>query len=673
MSNIQHRLSRLTGFSRLSVGHKLAALTLLFVAVISAMILYISLTLDQQKSDGTVINIAGRQRMLTQKFTKEFYLAFQQAKMNGAAMDRGAMTKTGRLFDVSLKALRDGGETFLDLGMSKPVQLPGTRTAGIREQLGQVEQHWQNLQKSVAEDIAEQNAQEKLLAINKFSVKTLAAMNKAVGMFAGEADGKVQTMLANQKWIWGAAVFFSVLIAWLIAHAITVPLDQIVTSTRRIASGNLKKHPLGELSQDELGVLTRQVDEMRTSLTDVISSVQQNSQQMSHSSKHISNISNEIYDSSQRQEEGGQKVLVATDSLQQIATTVSEHIDLANQTAEEAGSYARDGVVVVHESIRELGSAVESVNATASKMEALHQATGQINEIIVSIHNIADQTNLLALNAAIEAARAGEQGRGFAVVAEEVRNLAGRTAKSTTQITELIQRLTNQVEESVSSMQQVVEKVHNSQEKSEQTVSVFEAMTDGINRTTSNTEQIAQYNQQQMGQLGELHERLNQLVTVLAVSAEKASSTSLVANDLHTISEHLNELLRRFETDGVESESRDSEEKRIYPRINNQLNVTLIQGDVTAQGVTQDISMTGLYIKSMEHFEANRSVDIEIHLPQEITTDSGSILTLSARIVRHDRESDVNQYGVDFKSLSMDKKEQLKGIFRYFGKSCTFA
>ncbi|MCP4996244.1 MAG: HAMP domain-containing protein [Gammaproteobacteria bacterium] len=673
MSNIQHRLSRLTGFSRLSVGHKLAALTLLFVAVISAMILYISLTLDQQKSDGTVINIAGRQRMLTQKFTKEFYLAFQQAKMNGAAMDRGSMTKTGRLFDVSLKALRDGGETFLDLGMSKPVQLPGTRTAGIREQLGQVEQHWQNLQKSVAEDIAEQNAQEKLLAINKFSVKTLAAMNKAVGMFAGEADGKVQTMLANQKWIWGAAVFFSVLIAWLIAHAITVPLDQIVTSTRRIASGNLKKHPLGELSQDELGVLTRQVDEMRTSLTDVISSVQQNSQQMSHSSEHISNISNEIYDSSQRQEEEGQKVLVATDSLQQIATTVSEHIDLANQTAEEAGSYARDGVVVVHESIRELGSAVESVNATASKMEALHQATGQINEIIVSIHNIADQTNLLALNAAIEAARAGEQGRGFAVVAEEVRNLAGRTAKSTTQITELIQRLTNQVEESVSSMQQVVEKVHNSQEKSEQTVSVFEAMTDGINRTTSNTEQIAQYNQQQMGQLGELHERLNQLVTVLAVSAEKASSTSLVANDLHTISEHLNELLRRFETDGVESESRDSEEKRIYPRINNQLKVTLIQGDVTAQGVTQDISMTGLYIKSMEHFEASRSVDIEIHLPQEITTDSGSILTLSARIVRHDIESDVNQYGVDFKSLSMDKKEQLKGIFRYFGKSCTFA
>ncbi|MCP3668281.1 MAG: HAMP domain-containing protein [Gammaproteobacteria bacterium] len=666
-------MSRLTGFSRLSVGHKLAALTLLFVAVISAMILYISLTLDQQKSDGTVINIAGRQRMLTQKFTKEFYLAFQQAKMNGAAMDRGPMTKTGRLFDVSLKALRDGGETFLDLGMSKPVQLPGIRTGGIREQLGEVELHWQNLQKSVAEDIAEQNAQEKLLAINKLSVKTLAAMNKAVGMFAGEADGKVQTMLSNQKWIWGVAVFFLVLIAWLIAHAITVPLDQIVTSTRRIASGNLKKYPLGELSQDELGVLIQQVDEMRTSLTDVISSVQQNSQQMSHSSEHISSISIEIYDSSQRQEEEGQKVLTATDSLQQIATTVSEHIDLANQTAEEAGGYARDGVVVVHESIRELSSAVESVNVTASKMEALHQATGQINEIIVSIHNIADQTNLLALNAAIEAARAGEQGRGFAVVAEEVRNLAGRTAKSTTQITELIQRLTNQVEESVSSMQQVVEKVHNSQEKSEQTVSAFEAMTDGINRTTSNTEHIAQYNQQQMGQLSELHERLNQLVTVLAVSAEKASSTSLVANDLHTISEHLNELLRRFETDGVESESRDSEEKRIYPRINNQLKVTLIQGDVTAQGVTQDISMTGLYIKSRQHFEESRSVDIEVHLPQETNAENGSILSLSARIVRHDLESDLNQYGVDFKSLSTAQKEQLKGIFNYFGKSCTFA
>lgn len=56
------------------------------------------------------------------------------------------------------------------------------------------------------------------------------------------------------------------------------------------------------------------------------------------------------------------------------------------------------------------------------------------------IDDIAFQTNLLALNAAVEAARAGRHGKGFAVVAEEVRNLAGRSAKAA-ETSELIESL----------------------------------------------------------------------------------------------------------------------------------------------------------------------------------------------------------------------------------------
>lgn len=364
-----------------------------------------------------------------------------------------------------------------------------------------------------------------------------------------DADNLLSTsraLLLLQLVLAALAITIAVAVSAWVARSVNRPLNAVVDAAEYAVANDDFTHVVPEDGTQETARVGQAINHLMQKFRSIISDATRSSESIASASNVLSVSSKRVNQSSSAQADAAATVAA---SVEEVSVSVSEtaaNARSAGEIVEKSRIGTEKTLAVMAEMVQNVNGIAELIRESDANVGRLDESSKKIGGIIQVIREVADQTNLLALNAAIEAARAGEQGRGFAVVADEVRKLAERTSKATTEIAALIGDIQSHIGETVTGMQQANTQVAESLELVGKTEAALHRIGDDSREVASNVQSIVDAIREQDAAIHQVAANVEKIAQMTEENSAAAASSSETAAQLDNLSGALKESVIRF-------------------------------------------------------------------------------------------------------------------------------